>query len=166
MFSLTTLHLDNNDLTSLPSGIFSNLTSLTHLYLQSNDLSSLSSSVFDGLSSLKHLGLENNELTSLSGSIFDGIPNVSSIILSNNRLTSLPAGIFEGLTQLSQLHLSWNPTPGAGLSLTASLQKVGTKPVQSGCTYRCAVCDCLTYQCDKRHDCRWGNHYNDPDRQS
>ena len=126
LVSLRELFLSSNKLTTLPGGIFSNLTSLTNLYLQGNDLSSLSSSVFDGLSSLKHLGLEDNELTSLSGSIFVGIPNVSSILLSKNKLTSLPAGIFDGLTSLSQLHLSWNPIPTSLLSLTVSLQKVGT----------------------------------------
>ncbi len=150
MLSLRTLYLDNNDLTSLPSGIFddlvslrelflnsnklttlsggifSNLTSLTNLYLQSNDLSSLSSDAFDGLSSLTSLTLTDNELTSLSGSIFDGIPNVRSILLSQNKLTSIPNGIFDGLTSLSQLHLSWNPIPTSLLSLTVSLQKVGT----------------------------------------
>ena len=126
LVSLRELFLSSNKLTTLPGGIFSNLTSLTNLYLQGNDLSSLSSDAFDGLSSLTSLTLTDNELTSLSGSIFDGIPNVRSILLSQNKLTSIPNGIFDGLTSLSQLHLSWNPIPTSLLSLTVSLQKVGT----------------------------------------
>ncbi len=150
MFSLKTLYLDNNDLTSLPvgvfddlvslgelflnsnkqttlpSGIFSSLTSLTNLYLQSNDLSSLPSDAFDGLSSLRAINLQDNDLISLPGGIFDGMSYLSSILLSNNRLTSIPNGIFSGLTQLSQLHLSWNPNSASKLSLTVTLQKVGT----------------------------------------
>ncbi len=150
MFSLKTLYLDNNDLTSLPdgifddlvslgelflnsnklttipSGIFSNLTSLTNLYLQSNDLSSLPSDAFDGLSSLRAINLQDNDLTSLPSGIFDRMPYLRSLLLSNNRLTSIPNGIFSGLTQLSQLHLSWNPNSASKLSLTVTLQKVGT----------------------------------------
>ena len=126
LVSLSELFLNSNKLTTLPNGVFSNLTSLTNLYLQSNDLSSLPSNAFDGLSSLVSLTLTDNDLTSLPGGIFDGMSSLSSLLLSNNKLTSIPDDIFSGLTQLSQLHLSWNPTSTSQLSLTVTLQKVGT----------------------------------------
>ena len=155
MFSLKTLYLDNNDLTSLPNGIFdnlvslgelflnsnklttvpggifSNLSSLTNLYLQSNRLSSLPSDAFEGLSDLRSINLQDNELASLPGNVFNGIPYLRSILLSNNKLTSISNGIFKGLTQLNQLHLSWNPNPSSQLSLTVSLQKVGTNQLKA-----------------------------------
>ncbi len=131
LVSLGSLHLNGNKLTTIPNGIFSNLTSLTNLYLQSNDLSSLSSAAFNGLSSLSSINLQNNDFTSLPGGIFNGMPYLSSILLSNNRLTSLPNGIFSGLTQLSQLHLRGNPNAASTLSLTVTLQKVGTNQLKA-----------------------------------
>ena len=155
MFSLKTLYLDNNDIESLPSGIFddlvslkelylssnklttvhggifSSLSSLTNLYLHSNSLSTLPSDAFDGLSSLKAIYLSDNDLRSLPGGVFDGTPYLTSILLSNNKMTSIPNGIFKGLTQLNQLHLSWNPNPSSRLSLTVSLQKVGTNQLKA-----------------------------------
>ena len=131
LVSLGSLHLNGNKLTTIPNGIFSNLTSLTNLYLQSNDLSSLSSAAFNGLSSLSSINLQDNDFTSLPGGIFNGMPYLSSILLSNNRLTSLPNGIFSGLTQLSQLHLRGNPNAASTLSLTVTLQKVGTNQLKA-----------------------------------
>ena len=131
LVSLSRLHLNSNKLTTVPGGIFSNLTSLTHLYMQSNDLSALPSDAFDGLSALSSINLQSNDLTSLPGDVFDGTPYLSSILLSNNKMTSIPNGIFEGLTQLNQLHLSWNPNPSSQLSLTVSLQKVGTNQLKA-----------------------------------
>ena len=131
LVSLGSLHLNGNKLTTIPNGIFSNLTSLTNLYLQSNDLSSLSSTAFNGLSSLSSINLQDNDFTSLPGGIFNGMPYLSSILLSNNRLTSLPNGIFSGLTQLSQLHLRGNPNAASTLSLTVTLQKVGTNQLKA-----------------------------------
>ena len=131
LVSLGELFLNSNNLTTISNGTFSRLTSLTSLYLQSNDLSFLSADAFEGLSSLSVINLQDNELTSLPSSIFDGLPSLTDLFLSNNNLTSIPNGIFEGLTQLSQLHLSGNPTPAAQLSLTVTLQKVGTNQLKA-----------------------------------
>ena len=126
MFSLKTLTLSNNELTSLPNGIFDDLVSLSELYLNNNRLTTFPSGAIDNLSTLISINLQDNAITSLSGGIFDGMPSLSSIVLSNNRLTSIPNGIFSGLTQLSQVDLSGNPNAASILSLTVTLQKVGT----------------------------------------
>ena len=131
LVSLRELFLSSNKLTTVPGGIFSNLSSLTNLYLQSNSLSALPSDAFDGLSDLRSINLQDNDLTSLPGGVFDGTPYLTSILLSNNKMTSIPNGIFKGLTQLNQLHLSWNPNPSSRLSLTVSLQKVGTNQLKA-----------------------------------
>ena len=46
--------MDANDLSSLPSGIFDELTALEKLGLGHNDLSSLPSGIFDKLTALTH----------------------------------------------------------------------------------------------------------------
>ena len=124
--TITSLDLSDSSITSLSAVDFNGMFSLKTLYLHNNALTSLPNGVFDDLVSLRALFLNNNKLTTLPSDVFDEIPNVQRISLSNNRLTSLPNGIFEGLTQLSQLHLSGNPTPNSKLSLTVTLQKVGT----------------------------------------
>ena len=90
--SLTTLYLNNNDLTSLtlPEG----LTNLTHLYLHNNDLTSLT--LPEGLTRLTTLDLSYNNLTSLT--LSEGLTNLTTLKFGGDgfsRMTSLtiPEGV-------------------------------------------------------------------------
>ena len=106
--ALTTLWLDGNDLTSLPTDIFDGLTALTTLELNDNSLASLPSGVFDDLTSLTTLQLYFNDLTSLPSGIFDNNTSLATLDLGGNDLALLPSGIFDKLTALTFLDLGDN----------------------------------------------------------
>ena len=106
---LTSLRLDDNELSSLPAGIFDKITDLTTLNLSGNQLSSLPDGIFDNLTELITLSLNGNQLSSLSADLFDNLTNLETLNLSSNQLSSLPAGLFDNLTNLTFLNLLDNP---------------------------------------------------------
>ena len=57
--------MNDNQLSSLPAGIFDNLTGLTRLYLNDNQLSTLPEGLFDGLTGLTSLHLNDNAVDPL-----------------------------------------------------------------------------------------------------
>ena len=67
---LTTLYLYQNQLKSLPNGVFDKLTQLKELSLGDNQLNSLPHGVFDKLTQLTHLYLWSNQLKSVPDSHF------------------------------------------------------------------------------------------------
>ena len=118
------LRLDNNQLESLPAGVFSGLSISGSLYLYSNELESLPAGVFSGLSISGSLFLYSNELESLPAGIFSGL-SVRSLYLSNNRLESLSAGVFSGLSISGALYLYSNELESLSAGVFSGLS-VGT----------------------------------------
>ncbi len=107
--NLQQLDLRNNQLSALPVGVFTGLATLQwHLDLNNNQLSSLPAGIFNGLATLQRLSLYNNQLSALPAGIFNGLDNLQSLYLQNNQLSSLPAGIFNGLATLQGLFLGNN----------------------------------------------------------
>jgi hypothetical protein len=102
--SLKSLHLSENDLSSLPAEIWQ-LSSLEVLYLERNDLTSLPAEIGQ-LSSLEVLYLSCNDLTSLPAEVGQ-LTSLEVLDLSTNQLTSMPAEIGQ-LTSLKWLDLGWN----------------------------------------------------------
>ena len=84
------LRLNSNNLTSLPQGIFSDLTSLELLDLASNHLTTLPQGIFSGLTSLETLWLEHNSLTTLPQGIFSDLTSLESLDLQHNQIVTLP----------------------------------------------------------------------------
>ena len=106
---IATLNLAMNQLTALPSGIFSGFNNLQRLALFGNELTTLPAGIFNGLNNLQGLGLNNNQLVELPKGIFNNLNNLQSLRLNNNQLTMLPTDIFNGLTKLATLDLNGNP---------------------------------------------------------
>ncbi|XP_044739082.1 relaxin receptor 2 [Chrysoperla carnea] len=128
---LQTLYLDQNELITLPSNMFSPDNQLEILVLNGNQIEFLPNDVFAELHNLRELDLRNNHLQSIHSKIleplqsinilylnenhiqhlnFNSFPKIPLRILSlqNNRLTQLIPGVFRNLTELQHLYLSEN----------------------------------------------------------
>ncbi|MFT5532996.1 MAG: Leucine-rich repeat (LRR) protein [Candidatus Paceibacteria bacterium] len=101
---LTTLHLNDNQLTKLPER-FGELKSLTTLNLTHNQLTELPEWCRE-LTSLTELLLAGNQLTKLPD-WFGDLTSLTAMRLSGNQLTKLPER-FSELTRLRYLHLNNN----------------------------------------------------------
>ena len=115
------LHLDRNDLESLPDDVFDGLDGLRRLRLNDNDLATLPKGAFDGLDGLRRLYLNDNDLDDLPDGAFDHLESLRRLRLNDNDLSELPDGVFDGLTGLRELWLHSNP--GAPFNLTAELER-------------------------------------------
>ena len=102
------LALNNKSITSLQAGDFAGLASLQSLWLHDNLLSSLPDGVFADLTNLRRLGLSNNRLATLAGTEFADLHKLESLWLHGNDLTELPKSAFSGLGNLLRLNLNGN----------------------------------------------------------
>ena len=105
---VTTLSLNNKNITSLRSGDFDGLTGLEELRLNDNQIATLPAGIFDGLSSLTTLHLNNGSLTSLLEDVFEGLSSLINLDLSFNQLNTLPRSIFSDLGSLRNLNMVSN----------------------------------------------------------
>ena len=94
---------------SLPAGIFDDLTGLNFLAIYHTKLTTLPAGIFDNLTNLRTLYLDSNPLlASLPAGIFDNL-YLHDLYLKDNALTTLPAGIFDRVRIAVDLHLGGNP---------------------------------------------------------
>ncbi|XP_032992447.1 leucine-rich alpha-2-glycoprotein [Lacerta agilis] len=105
---LQELHLSNNRLKDLPSGLFRDLPQLHTLDLTSNLLEDLPPSIFENSTSLTHLFLKMNQLANLRPQWFKPLRRLETLDLSNNQLKDVPPSCFSTLENLTALDLSFN----------------------------------------------------------
>ena len=101
--SLTTLAILEEDLSSIPAGVFDELVSLETLMLFGS-FSSLPIGVFDGMPALTSLFIASTQLNTLPMDVFDGLSNLTTLGLVGP-MNSLPEDIFDQLTALRVLFL-------------------------------------------------------------
>ncbi|XP_077373986.1 leucine-rich repeat and transmembrane domain-containing protein 2-like isoform X2 [Festucalex cinctus] len=118
-----TLRLLQNNLSTLASVDFSNLTGLEVLDISQNQFSGLPSGAFSNLGSLRWLNLSTNLLGArltaaadtsdeadlrLTREVLKGLWRLRGLDLSSNGLPWLPTGLLDGLQRLSWLSLARN----------------------------------------------------------
>ncbi|XP_029614539.1 leucine-rich repeat neuronal protein 2-like [Salmo trutta] len=103
--SLLSLHMEENQLRSLPPAAFSSLPALQELFLSHNQLASLAPRAFSGLGSLLRLHLNNNHLTSIEPLWFTTLPCLQVLMLGGNPVEVLPERGFQALGSLRSLVL-------------------------------------------------------------
>uniref|UniRef100_A0A6J0TRF0 Extracellular matrix protein 2-like n=1 Tax=Pogona vitticeps TaxID=103695 RepID=A0A6J0TRF0_9SAUR len=104
--ALKTLYLAENEITSIPAGIFLGLPSLEWLDLSKNKLDSegLHPGAFKNLTKLKRLNLDGNQLTKIPA-----LPSsLQELKLNDNNLEGLQRHSFQGLFKLLTLELEGN----------------------------------------------------------
>ena len=101
------LNWQSKKISSLPIDIFSGMTSLKIIHLNDNQLSSLPERLFKGLP-LQEVYLHDNQLKSLPVGLFKGLSDLNYISLLHNQLKSLPKGIFKNLPGLKKIDLKNN----------------------------------------------------------
>ncbi|XP_073403171.1 platelet glycoprotein Ib alpha chain [Dendrobates tinctorius] len=106
--ALKTLHLSNNQISTIQENAFTGLMRLTMLKLQHNHIDSLSEEVFMGLPKLNHLDLSYNQLRHLPNRLLSRSESLVILYLSGNRLTEIPNNFFEEL-DLGYVYLENNP---------------------------------------------------------
>ena len=108
---LTRLHLDHNQLTSLPAYNQSYLlgfTGLQELSVSSNKINKIADYVFSGLHQLLRLYLSDNRIQTIADGAFRGVRQLQTLSLYNNRLTKVVATWFDKLYSLKYLYLHNN----------------------------------------------------------
>ena len=104
-------------------------TGITSLFLNDKDITALQADDFEGLTSLTELRMYDNQLSTLPADLFDGLTALTTLYLNGNQLTTLPDGLFDRLSSLTTLYLYGNAVDP--LPLTVSLEKVGTDQVKA-----------------------------------
>ncbi len=103
--SSTTVHLDKNQISRVPAGVFSQLSNCIHLGLANNSISQIERGAFRGLEKLQVLSLGWNKITEIPADI---PPSVTEIYLHNNNITRIPVGVLGNLSNCRHLELANN----------------------------------------------------------
>ncbi|XP_008314176.1 leucine-rich repeats and immunoglobulin-like domains protein 3 [Cynoglossus semilaevis] len=105
---LKNLFLNNNRISALESGCFTNLSSsLQVLRLNRNRLSTIPPKIFQ-LPNLQHLDLSRNRVRRVEGLTFQGLHALRSLKMQRNGLSRLMDGAFWGLSNMEVLQLDFN----------------------------------------------------------
>ncbi|XP_078384781.1 uncharacterized protein LOC144667257 [Oculina patagonica] len=102
--NLRTLNLTSNNVQSLQDDVFSNLASLITLDLSLNNIQNLPADVFAPLNSLEFLRLDSNNVSNVTSNVFCTLnATLISLELSSNNIQNLHADVFSSLKRLQSL---------------------------------------------------------------
>ncbi|XP_049540983.1 protein artichoke-like [Anopheles darlingi] len=106
---LTTLWLDNNLLTEVPTDAFSgHLPRLKSLSMRNNRLQTIRSEQFREVAHLESLSVSENEITFVEPASFGSLEGLTFLNLSWNQITALDGTVLQPLRRLQVLDLSYN----------------------------------------------------------
>ncbi|KAJ6630884.1 Leucine-rich repeat-containing protein 15, partial [Pseudolycoriella hygida] len=112
MDQLIFLSLNDNGISEIPSGTFSQLTNLQNLQLYFNNFSILEEDSFPDLQQLVVLDIGNNPIGEIRANAFRGLGRLSTLYLSRCGINVLNPDAFEGLGSLTYLDLNFNEVEG------------------------------------------------------
>ena len=157
LHALKRLRLKDNDLHSLDSRVFYNLSKLYYLDMTNSNIHVLRPGVFHPLSSLADLRLSGNKLAEIAGDTFHGLSYLNSFNLQNNGLRGLEVTTFAQNPRLKTLLLSGNQIsiikPGTVLPSNSPLRlDVSRNPFTCTCslTWFSAVAPLSQHRLKKR----------------
>uniref|UniRef100_A0A1A9WTL6 Ig-like domain-containing protein n=1 Tax=Glossina brevipalpis TaxID=37001 RepID=A0A1A9WTL6_9MUSC len=106
---VTTLFLNENEISYVEESAFDGLKSLRFLYLNNNRISRLPSNIFQQLKQLEAIYLDNNDIWQIDTNTFNDLPRLNRLFIFNNKLTNIPVNAFNRLPSLKRLRLDGNP---------------------------------------------------------
>ncbi|XP_037881152.1 peroxidasin isoform X2 [Glossina fuscipes] len=106
---VTTLFLNENEISYVEESAFDGLKSLRFLYLNNNRISRLPSNIFQQLKQLEAIYLDNNDIWQIDANTFSDLPRLNRLFVFNNKLTNVPVNAFNRLPSLKRLRLDDNP---------------------------------------------------------
>ncbi|HEL0581557.1 TPA: NEAT domain-containing protein [Streptococcus equi subsp. zooepidemicus] len=121
---ITELHLEGNQIASIPKETFSQMTGLRFLNLRSNVLTTLDKDTFAHNSQLKELYLSSNYMPALEEGLFRNLGQLDQLDLSKNRISVIKDGAFNGLSGLTSLALAENIITDFSETALASLDNL------------------------------------------
>ena len=102
------VNLNSNSISSLATGVFSNLTQCTLLSLRENSIRSIDDGAFNGLENLGKLDLFGNNMKILEQGMFNGMPHLRVLNIAENGIHTISEGCFRNLGNLDELYLTAN----------------------------------------------------------
>ncbi|XP_011407992.1 PREDICTED: peroxidasin-like, partial [Amphimedon queenslandica] len=114
--NLTTLHLNDTLISSLPVDLANTTSSIQNLFLDGTPLTEIEDNAFEHLTNLRILYIDESAITSLPDRLFTRIPNIDLISLTYNQLQTISNEVFNdgshmrGIISPSlQIFLAGNP---------------------------------------------------------
>ena len=98
----------NNNLSTLESYVFSNLTRLLYLVIEENMIRFIDSYAFSGLNSIQYLNLTNLDIHVIGRCAFCYMATLREIDISNNNITQIHAGILQFKNLIHSINISNN----------------------------------------------------------
>ncbi|XP_061618017.1 leucine-rich repeat and immunoglobulin-like domain-containing nogo receptor-interacting protein 1-B [Phyllopteryx taeniolatus] len=102
---LEELQLNENTISSIESGAFSNLMNLRNLGLRNNHLKLIQLGVFTGLNNLTQLDISENKIVILLDYMFQELYNLRVLEVGDNDLVFISPRSFHGLSNLETLNI-------------------------------------------------------------
>ena len=122
---LQVLYLHNNQLESLPSGVFRTMLRLSQLQLHNNRLTQLSDGTFSGPVNLVHLTLNINRISRVDPDTWRALPNLRILMLEDNRLGDGRLVFPDGaMPNLEELRLDKNGLTSISDNITSGLSNL------------------------------------------
>ena len=109
--SLTTLVLDENNITQLPNSLFLSLNTLRILRLRQNKITDIYSNSFTGLVGLGELDLSGNRIPMLPLGVFDPLGLLEILSLANNKIQRMDQMPFKSCRNLRHFDMAHNLLP-------------------------------------------------------
>lgn len=94
----TILHLERNKLDAVHSGIFTGL-EITSLYLDENQISFINSDAFDNMPNLEVLSINRNSISDWNTEWFRQTPRLTYLYFNENKIKTLPANALKNLSE-------------------------------------------------------------------
>lgn len=124
-WNLYELALGYNNLTIIPSMLFSRAVKLMEINLEANKIQKIEDFAFNGLYQLYKLELSRNHIVTLTAAVFSGAPHLVDLHLQHNSISTLEPGVFESLSDLMFLYLDNNELKTLPDDCFANTQLIG-----------------------------------------